>query len=100
MEDLPFDIPDNWTWIRHNSIYEIFGGSQPPKSKFITEPKEGYIRLYQIRDYGPKPDPIYIPIKDAHKDSNTYSGSHLPKYNLSFIVIEGDLVTKLSFLNS
>lgn len=67
LDDLPFDIPDNWTWIRHNSIYEIFGGSQPPKSKFVTEPKDGYIRLYQIRDYGPKPDPIYIPIKDAHK---------------------------------
>ena len=64
---MPFDIPDNWTWIRHNSIFEIFGGSQPPKDKFITSPKDGYIRLYQIRDYGPKPEPLYIPIKDAHK---------------------------------
>lgn len=67
LEDLPFDIPDNWTWIRHNSIFEIFGGSQPPKDKFIGYPKEGYIRLYQIRDYGPKPEPVYIPIEDAHK---------------------------------
>ncbi|MDY3091797.1 MAG: restriction endonuclease subunit S [Erysipelotrichaceae bacterium] len=67
LEDLPFDIPDNWTWVRHNSIFEIFGGSQPPKDKFIGYPKEGYIRLYQIRDYGPKPEPVYIPIKDAHK---------------------------------
>ena len=67
LDDLPFDIPDNWTWVRHNSIYEIFGGSQPPKDKFIPMPKDGYIRLYQIRDYGPKPDPVYIPIKDAHK---------------------------------
>ena len=24
LEDLPFDIPDNWTWIRHNSIFEKF----------------------------------------------------------------------------
>ena len=64
---MPFDIPDNWTWVRHNSIFEIFGGSQPPKDKFIGYPKEGYIRLYQIRDYGPKPEPVYIPIKDAHK---------------------------------
>lgn len=64
---MPFDIPDNWTWIRHNSIFEIFGGSQPPKDKFIGYPKEGYIRLYQIRDYGPKPEPVYIPIEDAHK---------------------------------
>ena len=67
LEDLPFDIPDNWMWVRHNAIFEIFGGSQPPKDKFIQFPKEGYIRLYQIRDYGPKPDPVYIPIKDAHK---------------------------------
>ena len=67
LEDLPFDIPDSWTWVRHNSIFEIFGGSQPPKDKFIGYPKEGYIRLYQIRDYGPKPEPVYIPIKDAHK---------------------------------
>ncbi|MCI5452474.1 restriction endonuclease subunit S [bacterium] len=67
LENLPFEIPDNWIWVRHNSIFEIFGGSQPPKDKFISFPKEGYIRLYQIRDYGPNPEPVYIPIKDAHK---------------------------------
>ena len=67
LEDLPFDIPDNWVWVRHNSIFEICGGSQPPKNKFITVPKDGYIRLYQIRDYGPKPDPVYISINDARK---------------------------------
>ncbi len=66
-DELPFAIPDSWTWVRHNSIFEIFGGSQPPKSKFSKIPKDGYIRLYQIRDYGPNPDPIYIQIKDAHK---------------------------------
>ena len=48
-------------------FFEIFGGSQPPKSKFSKIPKDGYIRLYQIRDYGQNPDPIYIQIKDAHK---------------------------------
>ena len=67
LENLPFDIPDSWTWIRHNAIFEIFGGSQPAKSKFIFSPKKDYIRLYQIRDYGPHPEPVYIPIKDAHK---------------------------------
>ena len=67
LEDLPFDIPDNWMWIRHNAIFEIFGGSQPAKSKFIFAPKRDYIRLYQIRDYGLHPEPVYIPVKDAHK---------------------------------
>ena len=66
-DEIPFEIPDNWCWVRHNNIIEIFGGSQPPKSKFITEERAGYVRLYQIRDYGPNPAPVYIPIETAHK---------------------------------
>ncbi|MEM7477059.1 MAG: DUF3471 domain-containing protein, partial [Planctomycetota bacterium] len=30
-------------------VFDINGGTQPPKSEFISEPKEGYIRLLQIR---------------------------------------------------
>lgn len=56
-------------WVRHNKIFEISGGSQPPKSKFISQPKIGYVRLYQIRDYGSNPQPIYIPENTASKVS-------------------------------
>ncbi len=66
---MPFEIPETWCWVRHNDLFEISGGSQPPKSKFITLPKDGYVRLYQIRDYGPRPDPIYIPIETATKQT-------------------------------
>lgn len=68
-EDIPFDIPDSWKWIRHNEIFQVIGGSQPPKAKFIFESTEGYIRLYQTRDYGNNPQPVYIPISDAKKVS-------------------------------
>ena len=68
-EELPFEIPDSWAWVRHNEIFEISGGSQPPKSKFISQPKTGYVRLYQIRDYGSNPQPIYIPENMASKIS-------------------------------
>ena len=27
------------------------GGTQPPKNEWISQPKEGYIRMLQIRDY-------------------------------------------------
>ena len=64
---LPFDIPDNWIWVSHNELYEISGGSQPPKSKFSDVMKENYVRLYQIRDYGEHPVPVYIPEKLASK---------------------------------
>ena len=68
--DVPYDIPDSWAWVKHNEFFEISGGSQPPKSKFKSEPQEGYIRLYQIRDYGEKPIPVYIPISTASKISS------------------------------
>ncbi len=32
-------------------VCEFIGGSQPPKSEFSSEPKEGYVRLIQTRDY-------------------------------------------------
>ena len=66
-EEVPFEIPASWVWVRHNDLFEISGGSQPPKSKFKSEPQEGYIRLYQIRDYGKSPVPVYIPISTASK---------------------------------
>lgn len=68
--DTPYDIPDSWVWLKHNDLFEISGGSQPPKSKFKSEPQDGYVRLYQIRDYGEKPVPVYIPISTASKISS------------------------------
>ena len=62
-------IPDTWVWCRHNSILDISGGAQPAKSYFETIPRPNYIRLYQIRDYGESPVPIYIPISLASKQT-------------------------------
>ena len=66
-DNIPFEIPSTWCWVRHNQLFEISGGSQPPKSQFVDNPKSGYIRLYQIRDYGPNPMPVYIPKEKANK---------------------------------
>ena len=66
---LPYKIPRTWVWCSHNSILDISGGSQPEKSYFETIPKPNYIRLYQIRDYGESPVPVYIPINLASKQT-------------------------------
>ena len=66
-DKIPFEIPSTWCWVRHNQLFEISGGSQPPKSQFVDSPKSGYIRLYQIRDYGSNPMPVYIPKEKANK---------------------------------
>ena len=68
-DEIPFEIPNSWMWFRHNELFEIIGGSQPPKSHFSNEYKEGYIRLYQIRDYGENPVPVYVPKNEVSKFS-------------------------------
>ena len=68
-EKFPYEIPETWIWCGHNSILDISGGAQPAKSYFETQPKPNYIRLYQIRDYGESPIPVYIPINLASKQT-------------------------------
>ena len=68
-EKFPYEIPETWIWCGHNSILDISGGAQPAKSYFETQPKPNYIRLYQIRDYGESPIPVYIPINFASKQT-------------------------------
>ncbi len=68
-EKFPYEIPKTWIWCGHNSILDISGGAQPAKSYFETQPKPNYIRLYQIRDYGESPIPVYIPINLASKQT-------------------------------
>jgi len=41
-EEKPFDIPDNWEWVRLEDLFAIArGGSPRPIKQFITESKEG-----------------------------------------------------------
>ena len=61
------NIPDNWCLPELGEVLDIQGGSQPPKSNFKYEPLEGYIRLLQIRDFGKKPVPTYVPITKVSK---------------------------------
>lgn len=58
---------DSIKWVELRSVCRFEGGTQPPKSKFIHEPKEGYVRLLQIRDYKNDTNPVYIPMKEKHK---------------------------------
>lgn len=42
-------------------VCKFIGGSQPPKSEFVSEPRDGYVRLIQIRDYKSDKKAVYIP---------------------------------------
>lgn len=60
-EEQPYKVPENWAYFYFTSILDIQGGTQPPKSQFINEPKEDYIRLVQIRDFASDDYLTYIP---------------------------------------
>jgi len=60
----------NLLFERHKNNYEstelqqvanFQGGSQPPKSVFINEPRDGYVRLLQIRDFKSDDKAVFIP---------------------------------------
>ncbi|MFK5914983.1 MAG: restriction endonuclease subunit S [Woeseiaceae bacterium] len=57
----PFQLPNGWVFARFIDVLDFSGGSQPPKSTFSEEKLDGYVQLIQIRDLGPKPQPVYVP---------------------------------------
>ena len=61
------EIPEHWSesTILHNIRFE--GGSQPPLEYFIDEPRDGYIRLIQNRDYRTDDYATYVPITMVSK---------------------------------
>jgi type I restriction enzyme S subunit len=61
------ELPKGWQSKKFTDVLDISGGTQPPKSEFLSEPAEGYIRLLQIRDFGLKPVPTYIPDNGKRK---------------------------------
>jgi len=60
-------IPKHWQLKKLGDVLDIQGGSQPPKSTFIYEPKKSYIQLLQIRDFGKKGLPTYVPVNKVTK---------------------------------
>ncbi|MEB6379738.1 restriction endonuclease subunit S [Leclercia adecarboxylata] len=61
------ELPEEWITSKFTELMDVQGGTQPPKSEFISENLEGYIRLLQIRDFGNKPVPTYIPVANKLK---------------------------------
>lgn len=60
-------MKEGWEIKKFIEVCELIGGSQPPKGDFIYEPKEGYIRLIQVRDYRNDKYITYIPREKAKR---------------------------------
>ncbi len=60
-------IPGHWVFTQLSEAINVIGGSQPPKSEFSSEPKEGFVRLIQIRDYKSDQHQVFIPRDKARR---------------------------------
>lgn len=49
-----------WTQESLTEVCDFRGGTQPPKSTFVYQPKRGYVRLLQIRDFSSSNHATYI----------------------------------------
>ena len=60
MEQDLYQLPEGWKWEKLTDVTQFVGGSQPPKSEFSDTPKDGYVRLIQIRDYKSDAHIVYV----------------------------------------
>ena len=61
VDEQPYKVPGNWCFFFFTSLIDVEGGTQPPKSQFIDEPRDGYARLIQIRDFATDKYTVYVP---------------------------------------
>lgn len=60
-------IPNTWADSTIGKHVTFEGGTQPPRSTFVFEEKEGYIRLVQTRDFRTDKYRTFIPSTTNHK---------------------------------
>lgn len=63
-------MKQNWEIKKLGEVCDFQGGSQPPKSQFIYESKEGYVRFLQIRDFASDKNITYIPESKKNRYCN------------------------------
>jgi type I restriction enzyme, S subunit len=57
-------LPKGWVETLFSEVFDIKGGTQPPKSEFSSVQRPNDIRLLQIRDFGSDAKAVYIPNSD------------------------------------
>lgn len=64
-------MKEGWEIKKLGEVCGFQGGSQPPKSQFIYEPKEGYVRFLQIRDFASDKNITFIPESKKNRYCNS-----------------------------
>ena len=73
-DEVPFDIPDSWEWVRLGSIASVLGGKRIPSGRKLSQNDTGYvyIRVSDMKNNSVKTDSLlYVP-KDIYPSISKY----------------------------
>ena len=74
-DELPFEIPESWEWVRLGTIAAVLGGKRIPAGRKLTECNTGhvYIRVSDMTDGGVSTDRLlYVP-EDIYPSISKYT---------------------------
>ena len=88
-EEIPFDIPQNWKWVKLGDVLSVYGGKRIPAGRSLTDESTGYkyIRVADMKNGSVAIDNIkYIP-QDIYEKIKKYTIS----YDDVYITVAGTI---------
>lgn len=88
-DEIPFDIPDNWKWVRLGELVTVYGGKRIPAGRklSLTKTEHVYIRVSDMKDgYVATEKLHYVPNDIYEKISN-----YIIKKEDVFITVAGTI---------
>lgn len=73
-DEIPFEIPSNWKWVRLGSIARILGGKRIPAGRSLTEEDTGhkYIRVSDMNNHTVKTKGLLFVPEDIYPSISQY----------------------------
>lgn len=73
-EEIPFEIPESWEWVRLGEIVSVYGGKRIPAGTKLTEEDTGhkYIRVADMKDGSVKIDDIKYISEEIYQKIKQY----------------------------
>lgn len=88
-EEIPFEIPENWEWVRLGNIVSIYGGKRIPAGRKLTELDTGhkYIRISDMKNGSVNLQDIRYLEEDVYQKIKAYT---ISKDNI-YITVAGTI---------
>ena len=73
-EEIPFEIPETWEWVRLGSVVSVQGGKRMPAGRKLTSENTGhyYIRVSDMKDGNVSTDDLHFVPEDIYPSISKY----------------------------